>query len=563
MAYFLKKMNQANNTYLAIYESYYSKETKGTKHNCIKSLGSITKLIKDGIEDPITYYQEEVDKMNIEAKNNKVERKQKQISEVSPIRYVGYFPLAYILNILDVKDDFDLLQSERRFKFNVYDIFTTLMFARVVAPLSKYKTFHDILPCLYKNTDKYSYDQLLDCINFLGLNYEKYIEIFTKATKDNYGLVTSKTYFDCTNFYFEIDYENDFQRKGPSKENFKGPIVGMGLLLDKNLIPISMKMYPGNESEIPHIRSVINSLKKQNNIEGKTIQIADKGLNCAENIHKARKQSDGYLFSKSIKKLDKKEKIWILNNIDYHKVLDDDENIKYYYKSCIDTFEYEYYDENNKKITFKTDEKRLVTYNPSLAKKQIYEINKLVNKAKNNCLSKAKKSEYGDCSKYVIFKTESNEKIEAELNEDKIAEDKKIAGFNLLVTSELNMSDKDMYDSYHNLWAIEQSFRIMKTELDARPVYLQKQDSIKGHFLICYTAVLLTRLLQFKELKSALPNTQLFEFFRNFKVIKLANNQYVNISTKTKTHEILEELTNHPLSNYYLTDKQLKMMHTR
>ena len=128
---------------------------------------------------------------------------QKLISEVSPERYLGYFPLCNILNTLDVEEHFRYMQSNRNFRFDVYDVVTSLVFARAVAPLSKHRTFMDILPSLYKES-VFSYDQLLCALEFIGSEYEKYVDIFTAATKENYGTDTSKTYFDCTNFYFEI-----------------------------------------------------------------------------------------------------------------------------------------------------------------------------------------------------------------------------------------------------------------------------------------------------------------------------------------------------------------------
>lgn len=155
---------------------------------------------------------------------------------------------------------------------------STLIYARAVNPCSKNRTFHEVLPNLYEPTH-YSYDQLLDALAFLGNNYEKFVEIFTAQTNQFFGLDCSKTYFDCTNFYFEIDREDDFRRKGPSKENRKDPIVGLGLLLDSNQIPIGMKTYPGNKSEKPILRDVINQLKTHNNVTDKTIHVADKGLN--------------------------------------------------------------------------------------------------------------------------------------------------------------------------------------------------------------------------------------------------------------------------------------------
>ncbi|MFI3284080.1 MAG: transposase, partial [Erysipelotrichaceae bacterium] len=328
MAYFLKKAKQSKHTYLAIYESFYSPEVKGTKHHCFKSLGSVEKLKESGIEDPINFYQEEVNRLNLEKTISKSKDKIKQISDESPIRHLGYFPLCNILNTLDVEEHFGYMQSNREFQFNVYDIFSSLVYARVVSPNSKHKTFYDVLPCLFHEVD-YSYDQLLAAVEFIGSEYRKFVEIFTVATKENYGIETNHTFFDCTNFYFEIDRESDFQKKGPSKEHRSDLIVGLGLLLDANMIPIGMQMYPGNESEKPIIRNIIRDLKKQNNINGRTVQIADKSLNCARNILEALNNNDGYLFSKSVKQLPKKEKNWILLEHDYKDVYDENKKLKY------------------------------------------------------------------------------------------------------------------------------------------------------------------------------------------------------------------------------------------
>jgi len=184
---------------------------------------------------------------------------------------------------------------------------SSLIYARSVKPCSKSKTFHEVLPNLY-NPCGYSYDQLLDGLSFLGGNYEKFTELFTAKLGDTYGIDTSKTYFDCTNFYFEIDREDSFRRKGPSKENRKDPIIGLGLLLDSNQIPIGMKMFPGNESEKPIIRDVVGRLKKQHSITGRTVHVSDKGINCSENIAYAKKNGDGYLFSKTVKGLPRRKK---------------------------------------------------------------------------------------------------------------------------------------------------------------------------------------------------------------------------------------------------------------
>ena len=154
-------------------------------------------------------------------------------------------------------------------------------------------------------------------------------------------------------------------------------------------------------------------------------------------------------------------------------------------KECVDEFEYKFKDSETGKIKkFKITEKRIVTFNPKLAKKQIYEINKEVEKAKLLKASQAKRSEYGDSAKYVIFTTtdkkvnDTNGKIKVTMNEDLIKKSLELAGYNMLVTSEISMADKEIYTTYHNLWRIEESFRIMKSQLDARPVYLQKREKI-------------------------------------------------------------------------------------
>lgn len=565
MAYFLKKTPLKGRTYLSIVESFYSHDKKGTAHRTFKSLGSVETLKDNGVDDPIAFYQTEVDRLNLQRKHEMANEKfnQRIISDVSPERYLGYFPLANIMNDLDVEMHFNYMQSNRDFHFNVFNIFSSLVYARAVAPLSKHKTFHDVLPSLLNQVD-FSYDQLLDAVDFVGSEYEKFVEIFTVATKDNYGLDTKKTFFDYTNFYFEIDKESDFQKKGPSKENRKDPIVGMGLLLDGNMIPCGMKLYPGNESEKPVLRNIISKLKSQNNITGRTIQIADKGLNCAQNIIEATSNCDGYIFSKSIKLLPQKEKVWVLLEDGYQEVYDRNGNLRYKYKDCIDMFEYSYFD-SDKNMTIKKSlkEKRVVTFNPKLQKKKLYEIDKMIEKAKKMRASQAKKEEYGESSRYVIFVDGNGHKAETRLNEEQIKKDRQLAGYNLLVTSEYNSEDTEIYEAYHNLWRIEESFRIMKSELDARPVYLQKENSIKGHFLICYVTILLIRLFQFKVLQNNYSSSEICSFIRDFKVVQINENKYINMTRSSKFILELAAILHQPITNYYLTNKQIKALHTR
>lgn len=551
VAYFLKKSKLKGRTYLAIYESFYNPEKKETAHKSYKALGSLEALIENGIEDPIAHFQEEVDYLNKERKEAGV----RKISDKSPMRYLGYFPLKSILEKLKIKRYVDFFKLTNDFDYDLFELLSTLIYARSVNPCSKNRTFHEVLPNLYESYD-YSYDQLLDGLAFLGSNYEKFIEIFTTQVKTTYGVDTSKTYFDCTNFYFEIDREDDFRRKGPSKENRRDPIVGLGLLLDSNQIPIGMKMYPGNESEKPILRDVIGQLKKQNNIVGKTIHVADKGLNCAKNIAFSKQNGDGYLFSKSVKGLPEKEKVWVLLDEGFKEVKDSRGEILYYCKSCVDKFPYSVEHDGQVK-TVKLTEKRLLTYNPSLAAKKKYEINRMAEKAKSLTLSQAKKNDFGEAGKYVKFTDADGEKAVVEMNQAAIDKDLMFAGYNLLITSETEMNDLDIYNTYHNLWRIEESFRIMKSDLDARPVFLQKEDSIKGHFLICYLTVLLERVFQLKILEDKYSASEIFGFIKGFRATE-AENKHINTTTYSDFVEDLSNKLGLPLTNYFLSESQIK-----
>ena len=454
-----------------------------------------------------------------------------QISEETPEKLLGYFPLKNLNESLDVKKYIDLMQTATDFKFNVFSLLSSLIYSRAVCPCSKAKTFDEVLPKLYEPV-RFSLNQLYAGLEYLGSEYEKIIEIYNHQINRKYPFDTSHTYFDCTNFYFEIDREDDFRRKGPSKENRKDPIVGMGLLLDVHQIPIGMKLYPGNESEKPVIRKVIDDLKSRNNISGKTIQVADKGLNCSENILHAVKSGDGYLFSKSVKQLPETEQVWVLLENDYRDVKNEKGDLLYRIKECVDDFPYKYTDEQGREKIVRLQEKRVAVYNPQLAKKQKNEISRQIEKAKILRASQAKRSEYGDSAKFVTFQAVDKE----------------------------GKKSKDVYHTYHNVWRIEESFRIMKSQLDARPVYLQKEDTITGHFLICYLAVLLTRLLQFKVLGDQYCSEDILNFFKQFRAARVSERKYINLTRNSTFIREFAQKTELPLTSYFLTESQIKKM---
>lgn len=564
MAYFLKKTNRKKGFYLQIYFSFRDPGTKMPKNKCHQTLGFVSDLMAQGIADPISHYQKVVEELNDEFHKEKADRREKKIGSVSPERHLGYFPAASLLRRLDALPDVDRLASVRDFQFSVSECLSTLICARLVNPVSKSRTISEVLPTLW-NEPQFSYDQILSCLDFIGNDYEKIVEIFTRHTDETYILDYSRSFFDCTNFYFEIDQEDEWRRKGPSKENRKDPIIGMGLLLDAQCIPVGMKLYPGNQSEKPVLREVIRSLKRQHGKAGRVVQVADKGLNCAENIYTALKDKDGYIFSKSVKQLRETERVWALKPEGFVSVQDpDDGSVRFRIKSDIDTFDYEFTDRNGRKISFRTREKRIVTYNPKLARKQNREIDRMVDKARGCALSFAKKSEYGESAKYVNFNSvdeqgnPNGKKAAVTLNYEKIEKDRACAGYNMLVTSETGVDDMTIYSTYHELWRIEESFRTMKSELDARPVYLQTINRIKGHFLICYLSVLLERLIQFKVLDNQFGSHQVYRFIREFKVMKYGNKEFVNLTVNSVLIEYFEQKYNLPITNYYLSKAKIK-----
>ena len=307
MAYFLKVSHLKKGDYLQIYDSFHDKEKKHSVHKSYKALGYLDDLIASGIDDPISFYKAEVDKMNKKVKKEKEELSIKKIDE-SPVKNLGYFLIKAIFNKLGVKFHLDLLDKIENENLSTYNYLLNMVSARIINPCSKIKTFEEVLPTLFEQYN-ISKDQIYDKLGFVGDNYSRILEVFNEFYNKKYTRKTSNVYFDCTNYYFEIDAEDNLRKKGPSKENRKDPIVGMGLLLDEDQIPLTMKLYPGNQSEKPIIRQCINEMKDKYHMNGKTIQVADKGLNCARNIYEALKNGDGYIYIlNQLKSLKKKNK---------------------------------------------------------------------------------------------------------------------------------------------------------------------------------------------------------------------------------------------------------------
>lgn len=573
MAYYLRREKKKKGTYLQMYESHWDKEKKQPRSKSVMAFGYVNDLISDEIPDPIAYYTDFVNRKNGERTAALAEETRPR-AFASPVEYhLGHFLLHTLMEELNVKEVIDILASQMRFQFKVCDMMAQLIFARVIFPCSKSKTVSSVFPHLY-NSSPISEDQVYDGLSFIGASYKKYIELFNHCYEQHYKRGFSKVFFDCTNYYFEIDLPCGDKQKGPSKENKHDPIIGQALLLDADLVPLAMQMYPGNQSEKPYIRKIIEEMKNRYQISGKTIQVADKGLNCARNIYAAVKEAkDGYIFSKSIhgRNLSEKEKLWVVLENDkntWKNYTDKEGKLLYRLKSCVDTFSYQFKEtdpETGEELvtTFSVREKRIVSYNPALAKKQKAEILKMADKASNYTTYKAMtREELGDSAKYVkiINKDQKGKKIKPviEIDQKKLNEDLKYAGYNLMVTSELDMEPLQVYQTYHSLWKIEESFRITKSYLDARPVYVQKKETIYGHFLICYLSLFLLRVLEIKVFKNKINSYDLINFIRDFRGVRGGDGVYINISRNQAVNEKVKELTGLAnLDALYLSEKEL------
>ena len=570
MRYFLKKTTPSKKgVYLQIYRTNYV-PGKGNQNKSYKALGYVDELKAKGIEDPIEYAKGLINELNGQHKL----LKEKQIGDASTSKNAGYFLAKAMFDALDMDRDLNIVASSYKSQYEFAKFLRSLTYAQIVDPGSKLKMYRDIIPNLY-GAERYTYDQILDGVNFMGGDFHKYIEVINHHISKRYERNLGIGYFDCTNYYFEIDEEDEYRRKGPSKENRHGPIIGQSLLLDADMIPLDMELYPGNESERPYLRGRIEDMKARNGVSGRVIQVADKGLNCARNIYAAvMEANDGYIFSKSVhgRSLSDAERKWVLLDDDgankWTVVKGESGHVKYRYKECVDEFEYKCKIDpaDKREAKFRVREKRIVTYSPKLASKQRREIMRMVERLQSKITYKeAVREELGDSVKYVNLEAKTIEgervKIATSLDQKKVDEDLAFAGYNLLVTSETSAPAAEIYKAYHNLWRIEQSFRVMKTCLEARPVFVSDTNTIFGHFLVVYYALVIMRLLELKIFEDKIAIEQLFDFIRGYRVTENYDGSFINNATDTSTYrKIKDKLCLSKLGNVYLSRRDLDLL---
>jgi transposase len=560
---FLKKVpTSKGRIFLQIVEGYRNEEGK-TTHRVVESLGYLDELDEKFDGKAIEYYTNYAKQLSgndrlpkeITFKTNRIMESGK-----SSLKNVGYLALKPIYKDLKLNDVCHALNVKYKTTTDISDVLEFLLYSKIIDSSSKLSSF--VGKDKYFENFTFSEEQMYRCLSYLGNSYEQIKDFVFHTTNEKYGLDMSKSYYDGTNFYFEIDYETEFQRKGPSKENRKEPLVSLGLLLDANYLPIDMCIYPGNESEKPHFTNVINDMKMKNKIQNKTIYIADKGLNCGNNVYQALKNGDGYIYSQSVKGASDKVKNFITNDNGFKPSFDDYGDIIYAIKEFIvDDAEITFTEDNGSKVTHKCKQKQVVTWSKSYAEKTRMEREKLIKKARS-LISSPKaydRSRIGDASSYInkiVFDKNGviiEEQSTLSLDVQKIKQEERLDGFYMIVTSELNMSGEDIVKAYKNLSNIENSFRVQKLYLKLRPVFLSREERIKAHILISYLSLLMLRILERKILKDQFSLEEIIDSLREYECASI----YQNVYFFFKYNDVIEALGKLTSSNVKLETQSL------
>lgn len=318
--------------------------------------------------------------------------------------------------------------------------------------------------------------------------------------KVNYGRDFANVFYDVTNYYFEIPNEDDFRKEGYSKENRPSSIINLGLLMDNSGIPVSYELFEGNVHDSSTLMPSLHSLKDDFNL-GRVIVVADKAMNSGENIAYNILNNDGYIFSQTVRGASSEVKEFVLDNNGYVHI---SEGFKI--KSRIVPTEIYVTNMNGKRKKVLIDQKQVAFYSKKYDEKAKYDRQRAINKAckllKRGTLSppnsayKYIKSDFVDMESCEIFKVKDFSFID----EQRIKEEERFDGYYLIISSELEMDDYKIVEAYRGLWKIEESFKITKSILKSRPVFLSTKERIEAHFLICFVSLVILRLLE-KELE--------------------------------------------------------------
>ena len=523
---YLKQTKQKNGRiHLDITDSYYDKQKKKTRQITIENLGFLDELEKK-YDDPIAHFQKRVEQL----KNDKKARQapihftffdsdRLCASDTSLRKNFGYAPLSQIYHKLGIHTFLINRQRHSKEGYDANTIMKLLVYSRLLYP-SSIKAAFEKRERFFEKTN-YSLDDVYRCLDLFYKHRENLQVWLNDKIRKNYGRDTNLIYYDVTNYYFESDDQDDFKRKGVGKEHRPNPIVQMGLFMDRNSVPITYELFPGNTNDCLTYRPNFGRIKKQFGL-GRVISVADKGMTTGDNIWYTinTPTKDGYVFSMSVRGADKKLKEYVLREEGYTWLGTEYKRKSRKYPRTIHVTT-----TTGKKMDKVVDEKQVVFWSEKYAKRAKAERAAALAKAADltkNPRSYTRATSYG-AAKYVKkidFDKDTGEILTSssvlEINEEVIRQEELFDGYYVLLTSEMEESDDKIIDIYRGLWRIEESFKVTKSELEARPVYVWTREHIEAHFLICFIALTIARILELKterkysvgKLLSSLSNAQ-------------------------------------------------------
>jgi len=496
------KEKKTGRVYVSIVESYRDKETKKTKSRTIKSLGYLDELIHK-YPYPIKHFEGVIAKMNTERLNGnadillKYKPSDKLLIGTNNRSNFGYSAFSSIYHELEIDKFLINRQRSTKIEANTNNIMKLLVYSRLLNPGSK-KQAYENRGQFFENSN-YSLDDIYRALTFFNKKGNELQLWINDKVKAKYGRDTSLVYYDVTNYYFESDAEDDFRKKGVSKEHRPNPIVQMGLFMDTNGIPITYDLHSGNTNDCLTYRPTFSRMKKDFNL-GKVIVVADKGMNTGDNINYTLSANDGFVFSQTARGAKKELKDYIKDNVGYEWYGKD-----YKWKERLYPTKIWITTTSGKKVEKVIDVKQVVFYSKKYAKKAKHERTKAIEKAKKliNSPSSYNKASSYDVAAYVknlTFVKETGEIADAstlELDEERIKDQEALDGYYVIVTSEYTKPAHEIINIYRGLWKIEESFKVTKSDLETRPVYLATEDHIKAHFLTCFISLVLARMLEY------------------------------------------------------------------
>ena len=624
---YLDRFNCKGKPYLRIVENYTIIENgkKKSKRKTIKNLGYEEKL-DDGKPD---FYKRMKKAINdgifkidgIDANEFRVRAKlynaNKYIDETYAYlepKNMGYFFLENIYNELGIADLMRRIKSDSKIKYDLNGLTKLLVFGRILNPQSKKKTFEQRNQYLFPVTTCEDEKDIYKVLDVLEENSKKIQNrMNTKIKNSSIGRKTDLTYYDVTNYYFETMYGDDdiyeldenneivkdkkgnpiiiqkgFRKKGVSKENSKGPIVQMGLFIDNNGIPVSHKLFPGNTQDKTTFKDVLEQDVDEMDL-GHIVVVADNGMNTQENKYLIVEKGNGYIVSKSVKKSWKSQREWALDESDYTYIKNKSGEIVFKYKSRINEVILTYKIKeviNGKetvieKLSKKIKEKEIIYWSKKHYEKELNQNKKFIEYLESckehpdKLKDKERKSQ--QFIKTVDIDKETGEIIHPEkviiFLDKKLEKYKETLGYYSIVTSEIEEDDKEIINRYHGLSRIEDSFRIIKSDLEGRPIFVWTEEHIKAHFLICFIALTIIRIIQYKILKYENKSTlnvdgweqgitaeKIKEELNNFQADQFDYNSYKLRKPTENINKILSIYENENFNFLLPSNKEIKLL---